>query len=177
MPPITIRLATPPDAEPIAQVHVASWRSTYRGLMPDALLDGLSVERRAAQWRRQLEDPAGALLIFVAEHPAEGVVGFVAAGSPSEPFPGYTAELQAIYLLEAHQRGGVGRALFRAAAAALYDRGHQSMFLWVLAGNAAQRFYEAMGGRMLQTAPENFGGAALTKIAYGWHDLSEVKGP
>lgn len=47
----SIRGATVADAEGIAHIHVASWRSTYRGIMPDALLAGLSMERRAANWR------------------------------------------------------------------------------------------------------------------------------
>ena len=46
-----IRPATVDDAAAVAHVHVSSWRSTYRGLMPDAVLDSLSVERRAEFWR------------------------------------------------------------------------------------------------------------------------------
>jgi len=41
-----IRPATPEDARAIAEVHVASWRYAYRGLLPDDVLDRLSVEER-----------------------------------------------------------------------------------------------------------------------------------
>ena len=37
-----IRRARPSDARPIAQVHVAAWRSTYAGILPDRSLTGLS---------------------------------------------------------------------------------------------------------------------------------------
>jgi len=46
-----IRSATVEDAIGIAEAHVASWQTAYRGLLPQALLDGLSVERRTTQWQ------------------------------------------------------------------------------------------------------------------------------
>lgn len=50
-----LRLATVDDASAIGHVHVESWRSTYRGLMPDAVLDKLLVEQRTNFWRKVLE--------------------------------------------------------------------------------------------------------------------------
>lgn len=47
---ITVRHATANDAAAIAQVHVASWQAAYRGLLPEALLVSLSVERRQRHW-------------------------------------------------------------------------------------------------------------------------------
>jgi len=37
---VAVRRATIDDAVDIADVHVATWRATYRGLMPQSLLDG-----------------------------------------------------------------------------------------------------------------------------------------
>lgn len=50
-----IRLATIQDSHPIGQIHVEGWRAAYRGILPDGLLAGLSVESRAAGWRRTIE--------------------------------------------------------------------------------------------------------------------------
>jgi hypothetical protein len=47
----TIRPAAMDDARAIAGVRVESWKSTYRGIFPDDLLDGLSVESRESGWR------------------------------------------------------------------------------------------------------------------------------
>ena len=47
---VALRDATPDDAHAIATVHVASWQVAYRGFMPDAVLDGLSVDDRARKW-------------------------------------------------------------------------------------------------------------------------------
>jgi hypothetical protein len=42
-----IRDASPADAAAIARVRVDAWRETYRGIVPEAFLDGLSYEQDA----------------------------------------------------------------------------------------------------------------------------------
>ena len=53
---LTVREASQGDAAAIAGVHVRAWRVAYRGLLPDDLLDRLSVEDREESWRGILED-------------------------------------------------------------------------------------------------------------------------
>ena len=36
---VTVRRAEAGDARQMARVHVLTWQQTYRGLMPDAVLD------------------------------------------------------------------------------------------------------------------------------------------
>ena len=43
-----IRLATQQDVLPIAQVHVQSWRESYKNIFKQEILDALCVEQRAA---------------------------------------------------------------------------------------------------------------------------------
>ncbi len=45
-----VRIATSSDAPKIAHIHVETWRAAYRGQIPDAVLDGLDVERRTVFW-------------------------------------------------------------------------------------------------------------------------------
>lgn len=49
-----IRPATVDDAHDLAVVHVRSWQQAYRGLMPQAVLDRLSIAEREAGWARLL---------------------------------------------------------------------------------------------------------------------------
>ena len=51
---VTLRDATPADALDIATVHVESWQVGYRGLMPDEVLDGLSISTRERWWHETL---------------------------------------------------------------------------------------------------------------------------
>ncbi|HUQ39529.1 MAG TPA: hypothetical protein VM030_05200, partial [Acidimicrobiales bacterium] len=52
-----VRVAGVEDARAIAEVHVASWLAAYRGIIDDDVLDGLSVDARAARWVENLTDP------------------------------------------------------------------------------------------------------------------------
>jgi hypothetical protein len=42
--PARIREATLADAEGVARVHVDTWRSAYKEMVPDSYLDGLNYE-------------------------------------------------------------------------------------------------------------------------------------
>ena len=73
---IVIRPAQMSDAPGIARVHVDAWRSTYRGLVPDAFLDALQTDSRERFWRATLSNPTAPARVFVAQEPGGAVVGF-----------------------------------------------------------------------------------------------------
>lgn len=172
---VEIRRAAVADIPAIARVHVDVWRTTYRGIVPDAYLDGLAYEGRERMWRSVLGEFADRHVAYVAEHDAEGVIGFALGGETGEP--GFDAELMAIYLLDRFQRRGIGRRLVAATAADLAASGKRSLVLWVLADNPSRHFYEAMGGRPLRTTTIELGGAHLEEVAYAWDDLSILVDP
>jgi ribosomal protein S18 acetylase RimI-like enzyme len=144
--PLSIRPAVPDDAFDIATMHVRAWRAAYRGIVPDEVLDGLSVAARAASWSDQLTGDLSDQHTFVAEQ--EGVVvGFVALGPSRDPLvePG-TGEVYAIYVDPDLWGRGIGSSLLAQAVEELRSRGHASATLWVLAANQpGQRFYERRG--------------------------------
>lgn len=142
-----VRAATVDDATGIAEVQVASWRSAYRGLLPQQLLDGLDVGRRAAHWRRNIEDPTST--VHVAADPAGHVGGFIAVGhSQDEDQAGAVGALFAVYLLPQLWSRGIGGRLHAAGVAALAARFEEAT-LWVLDSNArARTFYERHGWQL-----------------------------
>lgn len=171
------REATTEDAAAIAEVHVASWRTTYKGLLPDDLLASLEVGPREAMWRQAAELAAKDLKYFaplVAEDPDDGIVGFAHVGREREADSGFDAELYAIYLLESQQGKGLGRQLFLRSASTLLERGYSSMRVWVLAGNPAQRFYERMGGELGESKAIEIGGEEYVEISYEWPMISAL---
>ncbi|MBR0668677.1 GNAT family N-acetyltransferase [Roseomonas hellenica] len=178
-PPPRIRAAIPADAAAIAAVHVAAWRESYAGLMPDAVLAGLSVARRTGIWDGILSRPeeVGSIATFVAER-ENGMLGFASCGvqrTPALREQGCTAEIGAIYILRDAQRRGLGVALMAALARALLQRGHQAASLWVLERNApARRFYERLGGEVIGRKEEKREEMTLTELAYGWRDLGRL---
>jgi ribosomal protein S18 acetylase RimI-like enzyme len=137
------------DAAPLAHVQVESWRSSFRGLVPDAYLDQALVEKdRVHDWERLLDglDRTQAALL-VAERDGAGV-GFAHVGpSVDTDVDAHTVgELYALHVLPGARGEGVGSALLEAAADRLRGQGFREGVLWVLAGNdPARALYESQG--------------------------------
>lgn len=134
-------------------MQVRSWRAAYRGLLPDQLLDGLSVPAREQTWREILAGGAGehASAVTVAVR-VRSIAGFCAVVTPSRDgdaasgMAGGVAEIAALYVDPQAWRSGTGRALMQAALASLRAAGWREVTLWVLAANQrARAFYAASG--------------------------------
>ncbi|HXF84662.1 MAG TPA: GNAT family N-acetyltransferase [Anaerolineales bacterium] len=171
-----IRKAAPADAVGIAHVHVTAWKETYRGLMPDEVLDALSVEQRTERWQRTLANPNDSYhLVLVAEE-ADQIIGFVNYGRELENDMIYQGEVYAIYVLKQFQGRGTGRALMKSAALGLREMGIRSMLVWVLADNPYRKFYEHLGGVYVREKMIQIGRASLLECAYGWADTRVLIG-
>jgi len=171
-----VRRATADDAAAIERIRVETWRATYRGLLPDGLIDQLqpNVERR----RERLRMAGPSELVFVAQDGAD-VVGYAFAGPERARDPEYAGEVYAIYVLPAAQGKGHGRALIRECARALASRGLTSMLIWVLRENQIGRgFYERLGGTAVREKQlEEFPGAEEhVEVGYGWKDIRALVG-
>jgi ribosomal protein S18 acetylase RimI-like enzyme len=162
---VNTRPALRDDANAIARIHVASWQAAYRGVMPDELLDSLSVERREAGWRSALE--RGEPAIVVATDDAAAMIGWIACGRCRDAdATASSGEIWAIYVDPAHWSRGVGRALWNAARPSL-DAQFDKVFVWVLQRNErARRFYTAAGFAMAPGVVEqrDFGGVLLDEV-------------
>jgi GNAT superfamily N-acetyltransferase len=145
---VLVRAARPEDARSVAEVHVASWRHAYRGLLPEDHLERLSVDDREAMWLGSFADPDPKSGAVVADVDGR-IAGFASFGpSRDEDVPERTGEVPAIYVDPSVLGTGVGRELFQAATLALRDAGFARATLWVLEANApARRFYEMAGWR------------------------------
>jgi ribosomal protein S18 acetylase RimI-like enzyme len=161
-----IRAARPADAQPIAAVHVATWRDAYAGLLPDEVLSGLDVGERAQRWHHNLSASAEGRFVLVFEQDGR-VEGFVSGGPSRDQFPG--GEVYAIYVDPARQGRGAGSRLLTAAARHLSEAHFTDASLWVLAGNRpARRFYESQGWHSDGTEQPwtHSGGGSVMEVRY-----------
>ena len=171
---IHIRPATPADAFAIAQVRVDAWRTTYKGMIPDAYLSGMKVEDSAALWEKVLTAGPNSTSVFVAAN-AGGIVGFASGNMLAEPKHGLDAELTAVYLGRNAQRAGIGQRLVATVAAAQRAHGATGLIAWVIAGNkAARAFYDKLGAELLVEQPFTWDGMDLVEVGYGWRDLDSL---
>ena len=99
--------------------------------MPDAYLDALDADDRAAYWRRQVLALLSRQRLKVIVDDGL-VVGFAAAGPEHGGRDEGIGELDAINLDPEVWRRGLGRALLRDVTAELAGLGHQEAVLWVV---------------------------------------------
>jgi GNAT superfamily N-acetyltransferase len=172
---IRVRTAALPDAEAIGALHVASWKETYAGILPAAMLAELSVGARADMWRSVLDPSKGIERAAVVAEVDGQLVGFGSCGPQRDSRlagAGFSAEFGAIYLLRSHQGRGGGRSLLAAMSGNLSSAGHSAASLWVLRENEpARAFYERLGGIVVGERTETGAHGALVETAYGWRDL------
>jgi ribosomal protein S18 acetylase RimI-like enzyme len=168
---LLIRSAEMDDVPAIAAVHVDTWRTTYRGLIPQHYLDNLTVQNRSIGWVRLLEWGESKLITLVSEVHDGRVVGFVSGGPLRGRDRRFQSEISLLYVQPAFQRAGHGRRLFLAASNRLACAGYKGLMVWVLAENPSRRFYEALGGEVVAETTRMFAGVPLREVAYGWEEI------
>jgi GNAT superfamily N-acetyltransferase len=139
-----IRRATPQDAEALSQIAKDTFVETFGHLYPaDELTAFLDEVYSLDVMRRDLADPAKAVWLVEAGGEA---VGHALAGPcdlPHEEVTPDCGELKRLYLLKAHQHGGVGSRLLREALDWL---GKRRLWVGVWSENyGAQRLYGRYG--------------------------------
>ena len=179
---IAIRRARPADAAAIGAVHVAAWRSTYPGILPDAFLSRLSERRQATHYEATIRNRLGVHVATASgldAGPDGGparVVGFVTS-APARPGAHKLGdgEIETLYVLDDWRERGLGRRLMRAAAAHLAAAGCVSGFVWVLRDNPSRWFYERLGGRVGAEATVRVAGTTVVQRAYVWADIQRLE--
>jgi ribosomal protein S18 acetylase RimI-like enzyme len=172
--PLAVRAATIADAAAIAAVHRESWRTTYAGILPLDVIAAQASRKSEAAWRRRLAAAPPYEVTWIAHRGGEPV-GIASCGDARHQLEGIEAEIYALYVLQDHQRRGVGRALVRACARHFVRQGQFGFYLWVLKANRARLFYEAMGGVEMGQKVERVGRLhSFAQVAYGWHDLTAL---
>ena len=170
-----VRRAIPDDLLGMAHVHVDTWKTTYRGIVPDRYLDELTYESDIARgFGRWIREPTPQWTYLVAVDPANHVIGFAVGGPNRDPDPEFKGELGAIYVLKESQGRGVGRVLVREVVRHLLRIGASSMIVWVLEANPYRRFYEKLGGVSVRRRVVPVAGVPLPEVGYGWKGITQL---
>ncbi len=145
------------DARRVAEIHTASWRHAYRGIVDQAFLDALDINKRETNWRNGIEknDPAIVRLVAVERRDGnqekERIVGFVCGldNRKKDLVPGCDSELWAIYVDPASERRGVGSALLSSFFLELKKLNRKKCAVWTFEDNSVSRgFYLKQGGKL-----------------------------
>ena len=165
----TFREATVADALAVAKVHVQSWRESFAGIVPQTFLDKMSVENRARAFETSFAFDS--YKMFVVETQENYIVGFADFGKIRDNQSKFEAELYAIYLLSDVQRKGIGGKLFDLGVKYLVANNMNSLSLTALEASPYKRFYEKMGGRLVERKTTNIESKSYATVIYGWDKL------
>ena len=140
---MAVRKASFQDVRELAELHITVWRAAYKGLMPQVILDSLSLQNRKTQWQNSLRHPDEQVYLYEKENQ---VLGFLSLGPQRDEDKDKqtTTELYTLYVSPEAWGKGIGRDLWLSALTHL--NGYNEVSLWVLKGNRrAIRFYEKAG--------------------------------
>jgi GNAT superfamily N-acetyltransferase len=167
---IQIRPSVDGDNAGIRKVQVTTWKSAYRGMIPDRILDQMSIDNPPRRSKTPDTLITNSRRAFVALDDAKEILGFAVGGLPRSTDWNYESELWAIYVLPSEQGRGIGKKLFNALASEL-SKDYKNLIIWVLEANlSSHKFYESMGGKRLPLQkPFKWEDESIaTEVAYGW---------
>ena len=167
---VEIRRATLDDVKDISRIYALSWKSAYKGIIPQAYLDELKDfwVSKFVEWindrvlTAQLISDNGSL------------VGCVAYGKSRDISLPDWGEIVSIYLLPEYFGKGYGNKLLESALIDLKQLGYQNIYIWVLKENQrARHFYER---KKLQCNNDEYifeiMGEQLIDVRYTYHFIT-----
>lgn len=163
-PELTVRRADAQDASAITNVHIASWRGAYAGVIPDDVLAALDAAEREATWLQVLESSESSTWVAIAY---QRLIGFARVGpARDEDSDAGDLELYSMYLDPESWGRGVARALMRTIDTEVTDT--VPISLWILAENErARHFYQRFGfAHDGVERIDEYGGKPLAAVRY-----------
>ncbi len=169
---LIVRPVAAADEAAIALLHAESWRSTYRGILPDRYLDQELLQDRKDHWARVFAGQAGTHITHIAELAGQPA-GFICIRIGYDE--GYDGTIDNLHISPELTGSGIGRRLLISGITAFRDAGGRSVCLWVFDANeGAVRFYERLGGTVTQTGFDSLGGGKAAHRQFAWDDPNDL---
>ena len=166
--------ATLEDARAVAEIHVLSWQSAYKLILPVEYLTSLSVDKREAWWKQCIVAGTPQLLVAKTHGAVQGWLNFGACRD--EDSTPSNAQVWALYVSPNSWSTGAGRALWLRARELMLAQGFKSCSLWVFPQNSrAITFYQAAGFHRDSSPTKSFelAGRQLEEVRYAINSSSE----
>jgi GNAT superfamily N-acetyltransferase len=169
---MSIRPAKPSDAHAMARIYVETWQATYRGILPDAYLVAMTIGDSEKALSREMG--GAGVISLVAESEPGHVVGLITGGIDRRRDRIYGGEIFSLYVGQAYQRRGIGKALVTHLVDRMNRLGIFAAKVQVLQANPCRRFYENLNGVLLACGRIRFAGTELAACTYGWLDTDLI---
>lgn len=142
-----VREARAADAEGLARVQAASWRASFAGLVPDAVIAELTSDEAVGQfaghWAESISAPPTSkhrIHVAVEQPGAPEILGFAAAGPATDEdlWPATDGELYELHVAPAVAGHGHDERLLHAVADMFAEDGFSTGYTWALAGDESR---------------------------------------
>ena len=139
-----IRKAVSEDSQRIAEIHVFSYRTAFRGILRDKYLFlNLKVENEGIKYKSAIENNKIELYVYEED---EIVKGFITIGKCRDEDKKDSFELWGIYVEPLMMNIGIGTKLLEYCEKIAVEQKYNENMLWVFEENKiARRFYEKHG--------------------------------
>ena len=165
---VPIRAASVTDADAIAALHAASWRSAYRGIFKDSTLGPALDDERRTHWSNKLAAMTVDDTVLVA-----GDMGFIAVWATGDP--GFGAYIDNLHVHPERRSGGLGRRLLGEAMRRVAGRRETGAYLWVFDDNVrAIDFYRRLGGEIVEGGFDEIDGVQVAHSRIAWRDTARL---
>ena len=137
------------DCKDITHVITVAWNETYRGIVPDTLLDNmyLNEEERTANSLNRFNEKDNHQFVLEVDNK---LVGYMNIGLTDDKEYKNCGEIHAIYIINGYKGYGFGKELFEAGIKELKEMNCDKMLIGCLEGNPSNKFYEHMGGKFIK---------------------------
>lgn len=176
----SVRLAAPADAADIARVQRVTWRTAYRSLLPQAVLDGWDDAAVAAAWHDAVAHPPTPAHAVLVAREGPTVVGFLAhgpadLGDPADPggdeLDGHVAEVTALLVEPRWGRRGHGSRLLAAVVDRSVAAGVGELRMWVPEDDRVTSGFLESAGWAAEPRTRGLEAGSTTIRERRWHAL------
>ena len=170
-PDASVRRARPTDADAMAVLTLASWRTQPADLLPAETLEAVSVDDVAAEWREAVSAPPSMRHVVLAAIEGDDVVGYAVVAPSRDPdSDGQSGEIVDLVVREDRTRRGHASRLLSAAVDSLRETGGGELLVWVAVGDDPRMAFLTSAGLAADGASRTLdggpGAAALRQVRW-----------
>ncbi|MGD9096616.1 MAG: GNAT family N-acetyltransferase [Desulfobacterales bacterium] len=167
-----IRPARPSDIHALARVYVETWCAAYRGILPDAYLDSMTLAETETSLGREI---GGAGVVSLVAETGDGkAAGLITGGIDRRRDRIYGGEIFSLYVRPSYQRRGIGHQLVAHLVAQINRLDIFTLKVQVLEANPCRHFYEKINGVLLACGRIRFADTDIEACTYGWLDTDLI---
>lgn len=144
-----IRKMTKEDCKDITHVITIAWNETYRGIVPDDILDNMYLNEKERTQKACDRFNENDNHQFVLEVDSK-IVGYMNVGLVDDKNYPNCGEIHAIYIINGYKGYGYGKEMIEVGIKELKVMNCDKMIIGCLVGNPTNEFYKHIGGKLIK---------------------------